>query len=195
MWQPVFFHGNKAWVDKVVGGWSISGILNIHSGFPWTPLVSVNGGSLYCGACGYSTLQPSAYLGGAGTSTSNDQFKTGSNYPAGGKAYFATPAYTAYTGSNYGNALPQAPGVERNSLNGPGYRDVDLTIIKGFGFPNNRVLGESSRLELRLDAFNIFNNLNFNPTSISNNIANSNFGEAQAALAARVVTVGARFSF
>jgi len=40
------------------------------------------------------TLQPAAYLGGAGTSTSNDQFKTGSNYPNGGAAYFSTPAYT-----------------------------------------------------------------------------------------------------
>jgi len=41
----------------------------------------------------------------------------------------------------------------------------------------------------------LFNNLNFNPTSISNNIANSNFGVATSALAARVVTLGARFSF
>lgn len=205
MWQPVFFHGNRAWVDKIVGGWSISGILNIHSGFPWSPLVSVSnpnpldpGGSLYCDTCGYTTLYPSAYLGGAGSSTSNDQFKTGSNYPNGGAAYFTTPAYTAYTGKTtpaFGNALPQAPGVERNSLNGPGYRDVDMTITKAFGLPNNRVLGEGARLELRLDAFNVFNNLNFNPTTISDNIANSNFGADTAALAGRVVTVGARFSF
>ena len=159
------------------------------------PLVSVNGGSLYCGTCGYTTLQPSAYLGGAGTSTSNDQFKTGSNYPNGGAAYFATPSYTAYGGSTYGNSLPQAPGVERNALNGPGYRDVDMTITKGFGLPNNRILGESARFELRLDAFNVFNNLNFNPTQISTNVANSNFGADTAALAGRVVTVGARFSF
>jgi hypothetical protein len=207
MWQPIFFHGNRAWVDKIAGGWSLSGILNIHSGFPWTPLVSVQNGSLYCGTCGYTTLQPSAYLGGAGTSTSNDQFKTGSNYPNGGAAYFATPNYTAYSGSAFGNALPQSPGVQRNALNGPGYRDVDLTLSKGFGFPNNRVLGEAARLELRLDAYNVFNNLNFNPTSISTNIGSANpdgspaspsnpaFGRAQAALAARVVTVGARFSF
>ena len=200
MWQPVFFHGNRAWIDKIAGGWSLSGILNIHSGFPWTPLVSVNGGSLYCGTCGYTTLQPSAYLGGAGTSTSNDQFKTGSNYPNGGAAYFATPAYTAYGGTASGTALPQAPGVERNSLNGPGYRDVDLTLVKGFGFPNNRVIGEAARLELRLDAYNVFNNLNFDPTSIANNIGtpanpNFSFGRAQAALAGRVVTLGARFSF
>ncbi len=195
MWQPVFFHGNRGWIEKIAGGWSLSGILNIHSGFPWTPLVSVNGGSLYCGTCGYSTLLPSAYLGGAGTSTSNDQFKTGANYPKGGAAYFATPTYTAYSGTNYGNALPQAPGVSRNALNGPGYRDVDLTLAKGFGFPRVPGLGENARLEFRLDAYNVFNNLNFNPTSISNNIANSNFGEATSALAARVVTLGARFSF
>jgi hypothetical protein len=195
MWQPVFFHGNRAWVDKIVGGWSLSGILNIHSGFPWTPLVSVNGGSLYCGTCNYTTLQPSAYLGGAGTSTSNDQFKTGSNYAKGGAAYFATPTYTAYNGTAFGNALPQSPGVQRNSLNGPGYRDVDLTLSKGFGFPNNRVLGEAARLELRLDAYNVFNNLNFDPLQISTNIASPNFGADTAALAARVVTVGARFSF
>ncbi len=70
-----------------------------------------------------------------------------------------------------------------------------MTITKGFGLPNNRILGEGARLELRLDAFNVFNNLNFNPTQISNNIANSNFGADTAALAGRVVTVGARFSF
>jgi hypothetical protein len=207
MWQPIFFHGNRAWVDKIAGGWSLSGILNIHSGFPWTPLVNVSSGSLYCGTCGYSTLLPAAYLGGAGTSTSNDQFKTGANYPNGAETYFALPTYTQYSGSAFGNALPQSPGVQRNALNGPGYRDVDLTLSKGFGFPNNRVLGEAARLELRLDAYNVFNNLNFNPTSISTNIGSANpdgspaspsnpaFGRAQAALAARVVTVGARFSF
>ena len=205
MWQPVFFRGNKAWVDKIVGGWSLSGILNLHSGFPWTPLVSVNGGSLYCDTCGYTTLQPAAYLGGAGTSTSNDQFKTGSNYPLAATnpnhagVYFSTPTYTAYNGSPgtpaFGSALPQAPGVQRNSLNGPGYRDVDVTLSKAFGLPNNRILGEGARLEFRADAYNLFNNLNFDPTKISNNIGNPNFGEDTAALGARTVTLSARFSF
>ncbi|MGB7022948.1 MAG: TonB-dependent receptor, partial [Candidatus Acidiferrales bacterium] len=195
MWQPVFFHGDSRWVEKVAGGWSISAILNIHSGFPWTPLVSVVGGSLSCGTCSYTTLFPAKYLGGAGSSTSNDQFKTGSNYPNGGAAYFSTPTYTAYSGTNFGNALPQSPGVHRNSLTGPGYRDVDLSLAKGFGLPNMPVLGENAKFEFRVDAYNVFNNLNFNPTSISNNIANANFGQATAALAARVVTLGARFSF
>jgi hypothetical protein len=110
--------------------------------------------------------------------------------------YFSTPTYTAYPCcNNYGSALPQAPGVQRNSLNGPGYKDVDLTLSKGFGLPNMPVLGENARIEFRMDAYNVFNNLNFNPTNISNNIANSNFGADTAALAGRVVTLGARFSF
>jgi len=195
MWQPVFFHGDRAWVEKIAGGWSLSGILNVHSGFPWYPTVSVVGGNLYCGNCNYSQLLPAAYLGGAGTSTSNDQFKTGSNYPNGGAAYFSTPTYTAYTGTDSGTALPQSPGVRRNSLTGPGYRDLDLTLAKAFGLPHMPVLGENAKIEFRIDAYNVFNNLNFNPTSISNNIANSNFGEATSALAGRVVTLGARFNF
>jgi len=197
MWQPVFFHGNNSWMEKIAGGWSLSGILNIHSGFPWTPEVNVLNGSLYCGTCGYGSL-PAIYIGGAGTSTSNDQFKTGSNYPKGAQAYFAFPNYTAYSGSSYGNALPQV--VHRNTLVGPGYRDVDMTLAKSFGLPKMPVLGENAKFEFRIDAFNLFNNLNFDPTRISTNIgnpglSNPNFGQDQSALAARVITMSARFSF
>ena len=85
--------------------------------------------------------------------------------------------------------------MQRNSLNGPKYKDVDLTLAKGFGLPNSRFLGENARFEFRMDAYNVFNNLNFDPTTISQNIANANFGQAGSALAARVVTLGARFSF
>jgi hypothetical protein len=201
LWQPVFFHGSNNWMEKILGGWSISGILNVHSGFPWSPVVSVNGGSLYCGTCGYGALFPAAYLGGAGSGTSNDQFKTGSNYPQAatnplhGGVYFSTPAYTAYSDTNFGNANPQAPGVHRNSLNGPGYRDIDMTLTKAFGLPNMPILGENAKLEFRIDAFNLFNNLNFKGDSISNNIGNSNFGQATQALGARTITMMARFNF
>jgi hypothetical protein len=168
------------------------------------------GASLYCDTCGYSTILPAAFLGGAGNSTSNNQFKTGSNYPEkpvynpvtgiSTSPYFSNGAaslngYTAFTPTAYGSNNPPFPGVGRNSLTGPGYRDVDMTISKGFGLPKMPVLGEGARFELRMDAFNVFNNLNFNPTSISNNIANSNFGTAQSALAARVLALSARFSF
>ena len=208
MWQPVFFHGSNSWVEKIAGGWSLSGIFNWHSGFPWNPIVSVVGGNLYCGECGYGGLLPAAYLGGAGSSTGSDAFKgpVSSNYPLAGTsplkagAYFSTPTYTPYscptpTTCTYGTALPQAPGVFRNSLTGPGYKDVDLTLSKGFGLPKMRVLGENARLEFRMDAFNVFNNMNLNPNNVSNNTGNSNFGTISNALAARVLSLGARFNF
>lgn len=193
LWQPRFFRGNGV-LEKIAGGWSISGIFNYHSGFPWSPTVSVTGGSLYCGTCSYTTLYPAAYLGGAGTDTSNDQFKTGSNYPNGGKAYFSTPTYTAFTGKNFGPALPQV-GLHRNFLRGPNYRALDMSLVKAFGLPNMPVLGESAKIEFRVDAYNVFNNLNFNPNNMSTNIANANFGQDTAALSGRVVTLGARFNF
>ena len=37
VWSPTLFHGQRSWMEKVVGGWSISGILNAHTGFPFTP--------------------------------------------------------------------------------------------------------------------------------------------------------------
>ncbi|HUI74625.1 MAG TPA: carboxypeptidase regulatory-like domain-containing protein [Candidatus Acidoferrum sp.] len=196
MWQPVFFHGSNNLLEKIAGGWSISGIFNLHSGFPWSPVVSVQGGSLYCGQCGYGTLFPAAYLGGAGSSTSNSAFETAanSNFPNGGAAYFSVPTYTAYSGTNSGTALPQT-GVARNSFTLPGYKDVDLTLSKSFGLPKAPILGEDARIQLRVDAYNLFNNLNLDPTRISNNIASSNFGTITGALAGRVVTLGARFSF
>jgi hypothetical protein len=208
MWQPVFFHGSNGWLEKIAGGWSLSGIWNWHSGFPWTPFVNANAsGSLYCGNCGYGQLLPAAYLGGAGSSTSNKAFEgnVSANYPNGGAAYFAqtpqcsvtitTNCYTNYQGATSGTSLPPNPGVARNSLNLPGYKDVDLTLTKGFGLPKMPVLGEGARIEFRIDAYNVFNNLNLNPGSVSNNIANSNFGTISNALSGRIVVVGARFNF
>jgi hypothetical protein len=200
LWQPVFWHGDHAWIEKIAGGWSLSGIFNWHTGFPWTPLVNTSG-NLYYANSGYTQLRPAAYLGGAKHDTSNDAFKSGpgvgngtnTNYPLAaaqtGTAYYRIPNYTVGTG------VPEAPGVARNSLDGPEYRDVDATITKAFGLPKLPVLGESARFEIRADAFNLFNNLNFQTSSISNIITSSDFGQAKTALGSRTVNLQARFSF
>jgi hypothetical protein len=211
MWQPTFFHGDHTWIEKVAGGWSVSGIFNWHTGFPWTPVFSVPG-NLYCSSCPYSYLLPGANLGGAGTNTSNAAFRSGPgvgngvnvNFPLAatksGTAYFAPPTYTlgpAFPAT--GGAVPQPPGIARNSMPGPHYRDVDATITKTFGMPRLR---EGAGLEIRGDAFNLFNNLNFDPATqsssgrgISNSITSTNFGQDQNALGARTVTMQARFTF
>jgi hypothetical protein len=201
LWQPVIFRNSHNWAEKIIGGWSLSGVFNWHTGFPWTPVFNTSA-SLYCNTCGYFQLLPAAYLGGAGHDYSNDAFKSGpnvgngvnKNFPKGALAYFVPPTWTAGpTVPATGAALPQAPGIRRNSWTGPGYRDLDATISKNFGLPYWK--REGAGLEVRADFFNVFNNLNFNPTSVANSITAPNFGQATSALGSRTVTLQARFQF
>ncbi len=208
MWQPTFFHGNN-WAHSLADNWTVTGIFNWHTGFPWTPTVPIEGGSLYYRNSPYGTtsspLLPASYNGRAKRSTSNDAFKAAagtaqSNFPDGGTAYFTTPTYTAVPSSASILATagaPQAPGIARNSFDGPGYKDVDASIAKGFGLPKMSVLGDKARIEFRADAFNLFNNLNIDGTnsSLTTNITSSNFGQAARALGSRLVDIQARFSF
>jgi len=216
MWQPVIFHGSHSWLEKVAGNWSLSGIMNLHSGFGWTPTYTASS-SFYYNGSGYSSMRPH-YLGGAGNSTSNDAFKSGpgvgtgvnQNFPgidstvvstatSYSNKYFSVPDYSAaLSGNSYpgvASALPPAPGIARNSFNGPGYRDVDITVTKGFGLPKLRYLGDKAKFDIRMDAYNIFNIMNLNPSSITSNITLTNFGQASSALGARTIDLQARFSF
>src|SRR5258708_6172666 len=40
IWTPSLFHGKQRWLQKAAGRWTLSAILNTHSGFPWTPVYS-----------------------------------------------------------------------------------------------------------------------------------------------------------
>jgi hypothetical protein len=196
--------------EKVVGGWTLSGIWTAHSGFGWTPVFNNGSNSIYCYNCyQYSNLRPQ-YLGGAGHSTSNDAFKTGSNFPNPGTMstgasnnlfsdnYFSVPDYSAAITNNPGQTsttfIPP-PGVKRNSFPGPGYRDVDFTFAKSFGLPKMRILGEGANFEIKADMLNAFNLLNINSSTISTNVDSSNLGQASGGLGSRTVDFQARFSF
>lgn len=210
VWQPVIFRGSNSWAEKIAGGWSLSGILTLHSGYGWTPVYTAPH-QIYCNTCnyGYQSLRP-IYLGGGGHSTSNDAFKAGSNYNNPGTAqtgpnnnlflnnYFEVPDYSAAITDNPGQATNNyipAPGLIRNSFAGPGYRNVDITIAKAFGLPRLRILGEDAKFEIKANMFNAFNLLNINPTSISNNIGNPGLGQANSALGSRTIDFQGRFSF
>ena len=200
----MLFHGSHSWVEKVAGGWSLSGIWNLHSGFPWNPNYGSN--NLYYQGSGYSVLRPAAVVSGAGSSTSNSTFMhaTNPNYGGNGTQFFVPPTYVQ--GAAFPLTAPApVPGIERNTLNGPGYNDVDLSLSKGFGLPRIRGLGESARFEIRADVYNFFNKININTESIDTNLGgvapngtatpNSDFGVAGRALGSRTVQLQARFSF
>jgi hypothetical protein len=216
LWSPKLFSGDRAWMEKVAGGWTFSGIWNAHSGFPWTPTYGVqvtgepdgNSCSLLFDDSGYCGVRPAAYLGGAGTDYSNDTFKkqTG-NFPNQAYTYFTPPALTV-------TGVPPTPGVGRNSFRGPRYSAVDFTVAKAFGFPTMKVIGENAKLEIRANFYNLFNQVNLGAlgsqqigtiqlnsiTGVQTNpsaagLFNGTFDQAGYALAGRVIEAQARFSF
>ena len=193
VWSPKLFKGSHGWMEKAAGGWTLSGILNTHSGFPWTPTYNTRVDLLYANS-GYRNLRPGQYLGGAGNDFSNAVFQSpNGNFSKGALSYFTLPSF-ATTG------IPPVPGVGRNSFRGPRYFGLDMTLAKAFGLPHVKILGERAKLNLQLNAYNVFNKLNLNPTpttSISNDGVTSNpqFGQVQGAFAGRIVELQARFSF
>jgi hypothetical protein len=93
---------------------------------------------------------------------------------------------------------PGTPGIGRNSFRGPNYFGLDLSIMKQFGLPTAKVIGEAAKLELRGNFFNVFNKLNLQPISFNtdqNRIENSKFGQSPGGLAGRVIEFQARFVF
>ena len=214
LYQPNFFH--EKWLHAFADGWSLGGIYNWHSGFPWSPTFPVtsngivNGPSanLYYKGSPYSSIRPAAYTGTGLAYTSTAAFETGPtpsnpnarniNFPNGGTAYFTSPAYTAVaTSSTFSptNVAP-APGraIERNSFNGPMYQDFDVSLTKGFNIPEMKVLGDKARIEFRADMFNVFNLTSLAPTPTTS-IISTNFGANTSALGSRTIELQSRFSF
>ena len=208
LWQPRPWHGNRL-IGEAVNGWAISGIYNMHSGFPFTP--TLNTPNLYYSGSGYGQLRPASYNGGAGKNRSNEAYKNGKpnlNFPNAGpnQTYFTNPntginTFVSGVGVNgpittTTYSLPTTPGVSRNTFTGPGYLDVDATVAKNFPIPKLKGLGESAGIEIRADAFNLFNNVNLNPSGIDTNYASSpTFGQVNSALSGRTVNLQARFNF
>lgn len=202
-WQPTLFHGHNA-LERIAGGWTLSGIWNVHSGFPWNPIYNTNG--VYYQGSDYGALRPAANLGGYGTSTSNSAYKANinPNFNGNGTTFFAAPSYVQ--GAAFPNISPAPqPGIHRNSLQAPGYNGLDASLAKAFGLPAMKVLGEGAKFEIRADAYNLFNKTNIDATSIDTNLGsvspsgaitpNPDFGVAGRALGSRTVQLQARFSF
>jgi hypothetical protein len=172
--------------DEAFGGWRVTGVFQVHSGLPFTPVTSNNGqddsGSEanQCG-CGFNWLPNvvgSPTLSHSGAFNPNiDQWY---NYAA-----FSTPA----TGS-FGDE-------RRNMLIGPNWRDLDLSLGKTFE------LIEGVRLEVRADAYNSLNHPNFTQpatstgtgvtTALPVNIAPPQ--QINGASGARSIQLGGRFTF
>jgi len=186
-----FFRGRHDFLGAVVGGWTLGGIFDKHSGFPFTPLIGNCNPNHDRNGDGFCPDMPMAYLGGKIGNPSKQQWENG---------VFPNPA-ASFPGA--ANPIPLGtfgPGCRcRNIFSGPGYTDVDLSFGKNFRFPTSHILGERAGLELRANLFNAFNILNLEslaPASTPTDITNTGqFARPLDGLSGRVIEFQARFSF
>jgi len=180
VWELPFRRDQQGAIGRLIGGFQVSGIVTARSGFPWTPKtgqsVTTPGGPTL------APTRPVAYLGGALADYSDDAFiRPGGNFPGGGRRYFDI-------------TRSGPPGIGRNSFRGPRYFSTDLSVAK-----RTRLWSEVSNLDLRMNLYNAFNQLNLAPfgfLSQSTFIENDTFfGRADRGLAGRVVELQARFEF
>lgn len=213
VYSPNLF-ASKSWERSVLGGWTFSGIMNYHSGFPYTPVFNSSCDLIYAGGnCQNGTqfgLLPAHYLGGAASSHINGTYLgVGGQFPKGGLAYFTPPTFTTCSlpFPQTCPGAPQAPGIGKNEFTGPGYFDLDMTMTKAFALPNIRGIGEGAQIQVQMSAFNLFNTLNLaspnntiaSPT-ITNGVVtgwtnNAQFGQSFSALGARTAEVQFKFVF
>jgi hypothetical protein len=100
-----------------------------------------------------------------------------------GKPAFNTSLFSEETIGQLGNA-------KRRMFCGPGIEDYDMTLGKTV------LLTEASSLEVRAEAFNLFNHAQFyGPASVNGQIEDTSFGHIVSAAAPRLIQLAAKFRF
>jgi hypothetical protein len=158
----------SGWARKLVGGWSLSGITNFATGLPIT--LTENDDNALIGAGAVPVDVPN-FAGG---------HVLGDTNPRHGNPYFKPSLFT-------NEQLGQLGNSRRRFFHGPGLNNFDMALAK-----TTRIT-ESKELQLRFEAFNLFNHAQFsNPTG---EINSSQFGLVTSARAARIMQLGLKFLF
>jgi hypothetical protein len=154
-------------LDAVVGGWALSGIWTWQSGLPFTVTSGVDNARSGTGGQRADVIGDPDLGGDRGHGEQIDE-------------WFDTSAFVANALGTFGNA-------GRNSLRGPRYAAVDLGLQKTFP------VAGSVQTQVRVEAFNVFNNVNFElPES---ELSSGNFGRIQGAGDPRILQLALRVMF
>jgi Carboxypeptidase regulatory-like domain/TonB-dependent Receptor Plug Domain len=178
----------RGFAGHVLGGWTVSVIQTVHTGIPFDITESTDrclcagGGNRpdYIGGI-VQFADPRANAFGA----QNAYF----NGIGGGTTTGAPNPNFARVGSGTSVALGAGRygTFGRNVFHGPGTVETDFGLTKSFR------LTESQHLQIRGEAFNLFNHTNFNNPQGS--IASTAFGRVTTALDPRLVQLTARYQF
>ncbi|HEY1902757.1 MAG TPA: TonB-dependent receptor [Terracidiphilus sp.] len=154
--------------DEVFGGWHFGGIYTMHNGFYMSPWI------------GYDPSNTGSF----GASRS-DQSCNG-NLPSGKRsinAWFDVNCFPLPQPYTFGNA-------EKNSLIGPGAVSTDVNLRKVFN------LTERQNLEIRIEAFNLFNHAAFSqPDNYIDDGPGSTAVITSTTLSQRQFQFGAKYNF
>jgi hypothetical protein len=166
------FHASSRWAQALASGWSVAGITSFVSGLPVTMAESDD----------RSLTGTDSTEAPVDTPQINPGQKIYYNKnPRSGQPYFNPALFSLEPLGAFGDS-------PRRFFHGPGLNNWDMTLTK------ITKVTESKSLELRLDAFNIWNHTQFlNPTGQINN--SSQFGFVTTANPPRVLQIGAKFLF
>jgi hypothetical protein len=171
VWQLRYYHGDHFLAREIANGWTISPIINIHSGFPFTVL---NGKD--ANLTGNSSAERAELAPGQNPVLSNRTAAQWFNIAA----FSQNPA-------NLVNGVAVNGNSGRNMLRGPTFKDVDLAISRDFAFKEHLVL------QLRADAYNVFNIVSLNSPGAT--VGSATFGVTTSASAMRQLQLGLRLTF
>ena len=132
--QHRFLKDASAPVNLFVAGWTASAIVNVQSGFPFSPQLGYNPTG---NGDTRNPVRPDW----------NPNF-SGTLYPRTPTQYFNPLAFLPPATGTYGN-------VSRDALTGPGLSELDFSAIK------NSHITEKTLLQFRAEFFNILNHTNF----------------------------------
>jgi hypothetical protein len=149
----------------IVNDWQVNGIMVLRSGLPITVLSGTDRSLTAIGRDNADRVGDPARPSGAD--------------PV--QQWFNTAAFTAAAVGTFGTA-------ERNSLRGPGSAAIDMAIFKNLQF------GSRAKVQFRLEAFNVFNRVNYNNPNATIT-AGANFGRILGAGDPRVMQIGLKFMF
>jgi hypothetical protein len=187
VYELPFYRDQQGFVGKLLGGWEASGIITYNTGLPFTATTGTN------------VLDPSG-IGLIGTSSAGSRpnilCNPNENAPHTQGQFFNTscfqsnPAIQAFTTAPADVILlSNAVGTAgRGVINGPSTSRVDFSLMKNIRF------GESMRLQLRGEAFNVLNTTNFR--GLDTAINSTTFGFVTAPTRdPRVLQFAAKFYF
>jgi outer membrane receptor protein involved in Fe transport len=147
-WNFIYEFPNPAGMKKLTNGWGVNGIVTVQSGQPFA--LNYNFEDDFDGSGeGFGrpdVVGPIHYSSDPRNFLDLTSFGVPCSYPAGGGDGTAS---TCIPGTRHF-------GTEgRNSLRGPHFRQFDFSLFK------NTAITERLKLELRFEAYNIFNHPNF----------------------------------